>query len=149
MFCRESAARDWIQFELETQWIMEEDLVKPASKREATKAACGADMVVFALSDRPMPERIYAWAEAALSKRCEKEGRLALVGDARSSRNELALRNLAHRAGLDFITSVPPSLGSCLPESPEPYTNQAHEVSDLLVEILSQPQPTVQRLPVR
>lgn len=148
-FCKELAARHWQQYDLELTFVELNELSRPASKRKASALVSSADMAIFAISDRPLSQQQHAWAESALARRGDKEGFLVMLGDCRFGRNELLLRNLAHHAGMDFITEVPPSLAASLPESPEPYTDRAHEVSDLLADILRRPPPVAPRIPVR
>jgi hypothetical protein len=138
-YCDELIRRFWDRFDIRVEWFEVETLSNPVIRTEATRLACEAELIIYALKEAPMPQRLSGWTEETLSRRCDKEGALVLLAPSRHTRNELILRNVAHRAGLDFITELPQSLNGNLPDSPELYRDRAHQMSGLLTEILQRP----------
>ena len=93
-----------------------------------------------------MPVGIKTWIESWLACRDEREGILAGllgagVGCALEVPQQLYLRQVAHRAGMDYLTQVPQSISRCLAESAESYNVRAAQVTRVLDEILHQSPP--------
>ena len=57
------------------------------------------------------------------------------------------LRNVAHRAAMDYLTHLPQDLGRAIPDSLDSYTRRAECVTGLLDDILHQPVPPPNPLP--
>ena len=51
------------------------------------------------------------------------------------------LRNLAHRAGMDYLTHMPQEMTRSLPDSLDSYTTRAHQMTGTLEQILKRPTP--------
>ncbi len=148
-FCDDLVERFWTQCSFEISWwpftLFQED---PASM-EATQKAAEADLII--LATRPEGELsapVQMWIESWLRLRGDREG--ALVGllepgadwSRRTNPKQAYLRNVAHRAGMDYLTEVPQNMSRGFPESLDSYTERADQVTSLLDEILrTQPPP--------
>lgn len=109
---------------------------------EAAEKAAEADIVVFAMSATgDLPDSVKLWIEKWLNKRGEREG--ALVGllsceeprDAGSFR-EIYLRHIARRAGMDYLSHVPPTAPRAIPDSLDSFNERAGKVTSVLDGIL-------------
>lgn len=112
---------------------------------EALQKAVEADLLIFAASAHTeLPEPVRDWIEHWLLLRGEREGALVglpVAGDvplAGPAQLHLHLREIAHRAGMDYLTEVPQNLGQPIPDSAEFFCERAQMVTSLLDEILSQ-----------
>jgi hypothetical protein len=117
-FCDELVQRFWDNYDITVSWFTHAELRDPAQRRRLHEASSRARLIVFEAGEKPIPTEAFRELEECLRAREQREGLLAGIVQGKSSRNELTLRNLAHRAGMDFISEVPPSLDSALPDSP-------------------------------
>ncbi len=129
--------------EVEVIWTSFRSLANDAKARDAMQHAVEVDFIVFAASGPgEMPEHVKRWTESALSIRSEHEG--AIVGlfehHADCARmapdKEVYLRNLAHRAGLDYLSQPSPTTRRAIPDSLDSYSERALQVTSVLDEIL-------------
>lgn len=144
-FCDELVRRFWAHSTFDVYWCAVGDLAEEATSREAARRAAEAEMVVFAMPGKGEPAwEVQAWACQLIDLRREREG--ALVGllepgeGAHSGRFQF-LRNLAHRAGMDYLTQVPDVLCLEIPDSLESYSQRAAEVTGVLDDILKHSRP--------
>lgn len=110
---------------------------------DAARKAADADVVVFAMHAKgDMPEEIKWWIETWLNKRGEREG--ALVGllvreearhDAAPFR-EIYLRNIALRAGMDYLSHAAPTAPKAIPDSLDSFSQRAGQMTSVLDKIL-------------
>ena len=142
-FCEQLANQHCPERGPAVEWQSFAELTDPKASPTAAEAASAANFVVFAVSaGNDFPQEIKLWIEGWLGRRGDREG--ALVGlvprpqspcDA-ASLKEIYLRFAAHRAGMDYLSHVPPTLPKPLPDSLDSFTEQAGEVTSLLDEIL-------------
>jgi hypothetical protein len=144
-FCDHLVERFWRQIDFEVSWWPFASLAETASTRESAEKAVAADLIVFAT--RPageMPFHVRSWVATWLERRREREG--ALVGlthgevapRGEATEKSAYLRQLAHRAGMDYLTEVPPSLSASAADSADSYNERAQQVTSVLDEILHQ-----------
>jgi len=145
-FCDQLVERFWAEREFNLTWLPFSALSDPDSAREAHVKAYSADMIVFATRPEiPVPPAVTDWVARCLANRRNREGTLAAVIDSgpvlqvRNSENDAWLRNLAHRAGMDYLTEVPQNIDRPIPDSLDSYSERARYVTSLLHEILHQP----------
>ena len=82
--------------------------------------------------------------ERWICQRSEREGALVglVLADRHSRPGEIAclkeiyLRHAAHRAGMDYLSQVPPVLPKAMPDSLDMYRERAGQVTSVLDEIL-------------
>jgi hypothetical protein len=147
-FCDSLAEKFWSQLGFDVSWWSFSLLGNPGASAEALKSAAGANFIVFAsAADSELPEHVRNWVEQWVLFRGEKEG--ALIGlpvsagaePAGSIQIHLYLRDVAHRAGMDYLTDVPQYIGQPIPDSPQFLAERADKVSSVLDEILHQRPP--------
>lgn len=112
-------------------------------RRTAVEQAATARILVFATSARQSPATpVMQWMEDLCTKRHAREG--ALVGlvcrnapDELRDAIETQLRQLAHRAGLDYLTHAPDCRALQIPSESGWADNRAAHLSGVLENILS------------
>jgi hypothetical protein len=143
-FCDGLVHRFWAESGFDLSWCDWNGLDHPISASEAAKKAHEADLIVVALSgQRIIPQHVKGWLDLAVQGRGEREG--ILVGlpdaqpgdDAAGAARQMYLRKLAHQAGMDYLTAVPQSLPTRIPESADSYNQRATQVTSVLDKILS------------
>jgi hypothetical protein len=143
-FCDGLMQRFWAESGFDLSWCDWKGLEHPVSAEEAAKKAREADLIIVALSGQGMiAQHVKGWLELAVQDRGEREG--VLVGlpdaapsyDAEAAVTQMYLRKLAHQAGMDYLTAVPQSLPTRVPESTEAYNQRATQVTSVLEKILS------------
>lgn len=119
------------------------DLLTGAGGAEAAEKAARAELIVFALESRDdLPGEIKNWIERWLACRGEREGALIGLLDAQrlpcgaASLKEIYLRQVAHRAGMDYLSHTPPARGKAIPDSLESVNARAGCMTSVLSEIL-------------
>jgi len=128
---------------LETDWWSFRFLSHPASADDAALRAARADVVVFAMDAwGDLPEEIKQWIERWLSQRGEREGALVgLLGREESHHEmvpfrEIYLRNIAHRAGMDYLSHAAPTARKAIPDSLDSFSRRAGAMTSVLDDIL-------------
>ncbi len=128
---------------IETDWWSFKFLNHPASANDAALKAASADVVVFAMDAQgDLPEEIKLWIERWLGQRGEREG--ALVGllareDVHHEMvpfREIYLRNIAHRAGMDYLSHAAPTVKRAIPDSLDSFSRRAGAMTSVLDDIL-------------
>ena len=147
-FCETLVRRFWARFDFEVSWLSFEDLKVDQAHLEMTRKAAAADLIVFVTeASSGLPRQVREWIEAWLGQRQEREGTLvalqALEETAAPSESESQryLRQVAHRAGMDFLTDVPEHIHNPFADIPEFYTERATQVTSVLDDILHRPLP--------
>ena len=117
---------------------------------DAAEAAAAADLVVFALAAAgDLPEEIKLWIENWVRKRSEREGALVGLIQAETGLGQIAclkeiyLRNVAHRAGMDYLSHAPPTAAKAIPDSLDSFSRRAGQITSVLDEILHTHPPRV------
>jgi hypothetical protein len=143
-FCDGLVHRFWAEYGFDLTWCDWEGLEHPVSARDAATKARDADLIIVALSALgTVPQHVQAWLDLALKERGEREGVLVGLPDAEPGRDasaaatQLYLRKLAHRAGMDYLTTVPQYLPTRVPETTEACNLRATQVTKVLDQILS------------
>ncbi len=146
-FCDCLAQRFWSEFGFDVSWWPFSLLSDAQASNEALKKAGEADYIVFTSSaESELPEHVRNWVEQLVLLRGEREG--TLVGLPLAAKTQALvpakvhfyLREVAHRAGMDYLTEVPQSVGQPIPDSPEFFSQRAQTVTSVLDEILNQSQ---------
>jgi len=125
------------------------DMLKDARLgSEAAEKAAKSPLIIFATGNEgEMPFHVLEWVEKWVGQRSDQEGALVGLADSETSLTGVAsakhvyLREVAHRAGMDYLTKVPESLSQPIPDSPESCAERAHQHTSLLEEILHHPSP--------
>jgi hypothetical protein len=144
-FCDGLAQRFWAKAGFDVSWWSFDHLQSNESAREAAAKAVDADFVVFAVQpESDVPAHVQGWAETWLQERNDREGTLVGLANGGHQSQEPAaghayLRELAHRAGMDYLTQMPPSIAQPMPDSCDSYTERADRVTGVLDEILKRP----------
>lgn len=140
-FCDRLVERFWAKCGFDVNWCSHDDLEERNNSEKLAAKAADADIIVFAHhgeKDFAWPVRI--WIETWLTIRGEREGKLVALpakqGNHRVASATAYLRQIAHRAGMDFVTEVPPSMADALPDSPDVVMNRASHVGSVLDAIL-------------
>lgn len=128
-------------------------LSEPGYRQLAITKAALARIVIIATSapgEFEMP--FIEWMNGLCLRRGGREG--ALVGltdpeaaDERRSAVDLQLRQLAHRAGLDYLTRAPNCRALCIPDRTDWLDSRAGQLGPVLEEILERPGRPIQLNP--
>ncbi len=136
-FCDRLVEKYWARCGFDVSWWPFESLADSESAAEAVGKAAEADIILFSAT-RDLPFHVLEWIEQWVRQRGEREGALVdLACTSGGSPAQSYLRDIAHRAGMDYLTQVPPSLEHA--ESPESCSQRAHERTRLLESILHRP----------
>jgi len=145
-FCGELAGQYSNEPEFHIEWWPFTLVAEAGQCGELAGKAAGADFVVFAVSPQgDLPRELKLWIEDWLAKRGEREGTLVGLMEQHPSPFEIAslkeiyLRHVAHRAGLDYLSHVPPRKSKTLPDSLDSYQQRAGQITSVLDEILHSP----------
>lgn len=143
-FCDTLFQKFWNICTFDVHWTPIADLHETQKNHQAARAAAEADLILISLGPHgEVPWPLQSWAEKLVQLRGEREG--ALIGLMEGSEwmgdRQRFLRELAHQAGLDFLTRVPDTLHYSIPDSLEWCSRRAAEKSSVLDAILSQAFP--------
>ena len=138
----------WTEVEFEFNWWLFASLSDPQKALAAVRAAADANMIVFAAHpEGDLPEPVKAWVESWLTVRGEREGALiGLVREADGTKSSASpkhayLREIAHRAKLDFLSAMPLGVPGTIPNDLDTVARRASQVTSVLDEILHQSRP--------
>jgi hypothetical protein len=153
--CDLLARRFWSEVELKFHWWRTDFLEDPGMAATAADNSCNADFVVVCVvPDGDLPPVVTRWFEAWTPRREGREGALIdLITASGTSglaahRKKLFLREAAHRAGMDYLTSFPPALNRSLPDSCESAAQRATQMTAVLDGILHHsPPPRIELRP--
>jgi hypothetical protein len=142
-FCDRMVERFWQDQELRVDWWDFNSLRDPGQVHDLFQRAIEADVVVFATKPHGnLPEEFRTWVEHWIPLRADREGVVVGLADPGSGLSEYCppkfvyLRAAAHRAGMDYWTSIPQNLARSVPDSLDSYSERATQVTTLLDEIL-------------
>ena len=147
-FCDVLVQRFWATHGFDISWSSFTNLQQSSAAADSADKAAKAALIVFATRpEGELPIDVVLWIQKWSSKRCDREG--ALVGlldpvarNAMADDKHLYLRNLAHHAGMDYLTKMPENISRGLPDSLDSCSQRAQRVTSVLDEILhKQPVP--------
>jgi hypothetical protein len=140
------AARLGGEVKLQTSWWRIHDLCDPRVGWEATEAAVGADVIVFALhAGREIPPEMRNWVESWVDSREHAVGAIAgLIGITSSPDNWISprhqfLQQLAMRAGMDYLPQGYFDPHEASARALADVAERTETVTPILKEILDQP----------
>jgi len=141
-FCDLLVKRFWSQSEFSINWWGFSQLEDSTTAQEAQDKAAEADLIIFAAQpETEFSDPLEHWIETWLSRRGEREGALIGLNDPCAAVGSAVpgkfcyLRNVAHRAGMDYLTNLPEELRA-IPDSPESCSERARQVTHVLDDIL-------------
>lgn len=152
-YCDSLVNRFWESTSFNFGWWPLEQAHDFRAAQQASQALVEADLIVFAIHPGDnLESRIAEWLHHCLCRRNHREGLVVGIGDPAANSDEdspkhIALRHLAHNAGLDYLTELPHTLATPLPDSAEFYHDRARQVSGVLSEILRRPHRTAYGIP--
>jgi hypothetical protein len=143
-FCDQLTEQRSAKAALNLDWWSFDSLTDSAPASEAARKAKKADLIIFAVtSGGELPPEIKLWTETWLGKRNDLEGAVVgLVVDREANPCEIAclkeiyLRHLARRAGMDYLSQMPPTMPKAMPDSLDSFGERARQVTSVLDEIL-------------
>lgn len=146
--CDLLARRFWSEVELKFHWWRTDFLEDAGMAATAADNSRNADFVVVCVvPDGDLSPEVKRWFEAWTTRREGREGALIdlIAGSGTSSlaahHKKLFLREVAHRAGMDYLTSFPPVINRSLPDSCESATQRATQMTSVLDGILHHSPP--------
>jgi hypothetical protein len=146
--CDQFVKQYWAEVEFEFSWWLFADLGDCEKARAATLAAADADIIIFATRpEGDLPAMVQAWVESWLARRGEREGAIIdLVPDLAGSKGSpshkhLYLREIAHRAKMDFLSEMPRTMPGTIPNDTAAVAKRASQITSVLDEILHQSRP--------
>lgn len=127
------------------QWRSSSRLDEPKFADETAQLAMAADIVVFTgPAENGFAPESKLWIERWISKRDEREG--AIVGifisrtappqEKSGTQKEIYLRQIALRAGMDYLSHVPRFGIRAMPDSLDVYNQRAAQMTSVLHDIL-------------
>jgi hypothetical protein len=154
-FCDDLVERFWARFHFEISWWSCSELQSARSSRNAAAKAIESDLVLLATCPgKDLPPELKDWIEGWVSQRTAGGGSLVALMDAGAVANGFAvqkyiyLRDVAHFAGMDYLTQMPQSISSrSIPDSLDSYNKRADKVTSVLDEILHRKAPPPPLLP--
>jgi hypothetical protein len=146
-FCDRLVDRFWTQMGFEISWWSYERLNDPVGAGEAATKAAQARLIIFATrTEAEIPLHVIDWVDKWTSQRSDREGALVALGDQEGAGaaldKEVYLRDIAHRAGMDFLTRLPQNLLQPFPDSPESCAERAHQHTTIMDDILHRGPPS-------
>ena len=136
------------EVEFTFHWWRTDFLLDDAMGAAAVGDAAAADFIVVSSSpDREISPGEIIWFESWIAQREGREGAMIDLTETPSAaagishRKHYFLRNVAHRAMMDYLTRIPTVGKGQLPDSVQSVGVRAEQVSTLLDNILHQPPP--------
>jgi hypothetical protein len=146
--CKDLGGRYWNSLQFEFAWWLFRNLEFPGHAAEAAEQAAAADLVVLAVEPTgKLPDTFLSWLETWVPRRGEREGALACVYDSGSestrdgAAKQLLLRQVARRAGMDFLLDLCRLPPRRLPDSPDWFAERAGQTGSVMEGILQVPIP--------
>ncbi len=136
-------AREWCEHGFATGWSSLAELKDPGMGAEMAAKARAADIVIFAVdAAEDFDLGTLGWIERWIGQ-CDRQREGALVGLVTNGPNyctdkEVFLRNVAAKAGLDYLTRLPDRImgSSVIPDSLNSFSERACQRTGVLDEIL-------------
>jgi hypothetical protein len=148
-FCDGLIEKFWDRYGFYLSWWSFASLIELSSAEVHLEKALEADLIVVAANpEGDLPAPVQTWFETWIGRRVDREGAIVALNDpgpgteqARASKF-IYLRNVAHRARMDYLTQVPQGSLFEIPESLESFSERAGHVTSVLDKILhTQPPP--------
>lgn len=124
-------------------WLPFDRMRDDTAAANAAEQAARAELVVFAVeTGGDLPDEIKDWIEHWLLRRGEREGILIGLLEAErqpcaaASLKEIYLRQVAHRAGMDYLSHAPEGRRRPIPDSLESVSARAESMTSVLNDIL-------------
>src|SRR5258708_5288461 len=147
-FCDLLVNRFWPTNGFEICWCSFANLQESKAAADSAEKATKAPLILFVTRPQgELPIDVVLWIQKWSSKRAEREGVLVGLLDPGTSSGipedkHIYLRNVAHRAGMDYLTKMPENISRGIPDSLDSYSQRAQRVTSVLSEILrKQPVP--------
>jgi hypothetical protein len=129
--------------ESSAQWMPFSDIAKPGLSEAFFQKLLEADLIIFAASgEGDFKPEFKSWLDRWAVKRKSREGALAGIFNDRkamdvSSKKEVYLRHVAHRAGLDYLSRLPSHASRIVPNSLDNFNERAGQMTSVLDHILN------------
>jgi hypothetical protein len=129
-------------------WMSFSDIARPAPGDAFFQKLLTADLIVFAAScEGDFGLEFKSWLDRWAARRKDREGTVAGIFHDRtaldiSSKKEVYLRHIAHRAGLDYLSRLPLHASRTVPHSLDNFTERAGQITSVLDHILNTKIPT-------
>jgi hypothetical protein len=147
-FCDALVERFWADNEFDLTWSSFREVCDEPAARELASKAAQADIVLFACgASSELPSAVETWMEGWAAQRGDREGSIVALSEPTVPASRklpekfVFLRNLAHRAGMDYLTRMPQEMRRSLPDSLDSYTARAHQMTGTLDEIMKRKTP--------
>jgi hypothetical protein len=147
-FCEHLMEKFWSRHEFDVSWWSYADVADARTGHKASERALDADLIIFATRpEQKLPASLTSWIESWLNLRGEREGVLVGLMDPGAHQcggaadKYIYLRNVAHRAGMDYLTEIPTTMSRSVPDSLDSFSKRAEEVTGVLAAILRPPPP--------
>jgi hypothetical protein len=136
-FCDLLVQRFWADHKFNVEWCPLADLASEREARERAELAARARLVVFSIQPGGnVSWEFRDWVESWIPSRCECEGALVGLLDCAEAEGIYSyLREVAHRANMDYLTQVPDAISH--QDSMESFSQRATQQTSVLQEILS------------
>ena len=111
--CDNMVSRFWPEMEFQMHWCSFDQLATSNIASAAARQAALANIIIIASgSNAGLPDTVKAWMDDWCNQRHGREGSLIALLEGSPQNQEFALadqnlRNIAHRAGLDYLTHEP------------------------------------------
>lgn len=146
--CDHLVQRFWEEVDLKFHWWRSDFLEDAGMAATAADNSRNADFILVSIQpDREISPEVQQWFEAWVEQRGGREGALIdLTGSAESAslaahRKKLYLREIAHRAGMDYLAHLPAFINRSLPDSFESASLRATQITAVLDDILHHAPP--------
>jgi hypothetical protein len=145
-FCDYLVNQFWVESGLDVSWWSFDALREGGSASKAVEKARETDWLILTLRpERELSPHLKNWIETWLSRRGKREG--TLVGLVNAAPGRLAvcaetqpyLRQVAHRAGMDYLNQMPQTISQPITDARDSYTERANQQTSVLDEILHHP----------
>lgn len=140
--------RFWSDIEFDFNWWRFSFLDDPMLARQASRHLSDSNVLILSLRRKnELSANLKRWLEQSLDARGVREGAfIALFDEAGTppptgSHQDLYLRSLAQRSGMDYLTEAPDVLPGGLPDSLDGFTARAEEHTTFMERILSSAPP--------
>ena len=143
--CDNMVSRFWPEMEFQMHWCSFDQLATSNIASAAARQAALANIIIIASgSNAGLPDTVKAWMDDWCNQRHGREGSLIALLEGSPQNQEFALadqnlRNIAHRAGLDYLTHEPDFAPVPLPDESAWFNLKAAEVGPVLGNILNRP----------
>ena len=145
-FCDKLVERFWSEHEFDLAWASFAEVIQETTATELAARTAQADIVL--LATRPnsdLPTGIEIWMENWAAQRGDREGLMVTLNEPNPITGRklpekfVFLRNLAHHAGMDYLTRMPEEITRSIPDSLDSFSARAQQVTNVLDEILHRP----------